>query len=497
VAISRSNEDYWKQTAIDPPRVGTTGPALLLGVHAGELYVAHAAEGGASEWKRQVLPGEGAKVVTAASGHDNRTILVSFEKMKLDGGEWAGLARSEDGGEHWTMVRKETATAWPKAPGDWIAETVGTDGYGEPRSFAVSVSDPKVMYLTDFWRVMKSEDGGLHWAGVYARVNPDGSTSGIGVDETTSWETVFDPFDAKRIFVAYTDIGLTRSEDGGQTWRRSLEGIPQAWRNTAYSVVFDPAVKGKMWGAFSGQHDLPRPRTWRTVSPETYLGGVAMSGDGGRTWEKSNQGMHEGAATQVLLDPRSPVGRRTLYAAVFGRGVYKSVDDGHTWRLQNAGMRGEYPLTYRLARAPDGTLYAVNIRADEHRAFHAEDEGSVYRSRDGAEHWERVELPRGVTGPNGITVDPRDPERLYLAAWPAPLADHGAYGGIYLSTDAGAHWRRIAGYDFLRGQRVIADPVRPGWVYVNTFGGGVWHGRTDAKPEVEELLMPRLAPATR
>jgi hypothetical protein len=44
-------------------------------------------------------------------------------------------------------------------------------------------------------------------------------------------------------------------------------------------------------------------------------------------------------------------------------------------------------------------------------------DGALYRSRDGAESWEKVSLPEGVNGPNGLSIDPADPARWYLAAW--------------------------------------------------------------------------------
>ena len=65
------------------------------------------------------------------------------------------------------------------------------------------------------------------------------------------------------------------------------------------------------------------------------------------------------AVTHILLDPTSPVGKRTLYACGFGRGVYKSIDNGKTWTLKNNGIEKKQPFAWRLTRAEDGTLYLV------------------------------------------------------------------------------------------------------------------------------------------
>src|SRR5215469_3638591 len=126
-----------------------------------------------------------------------------------------------------------------------------------------------------------------------------------GLDVTTNYGVHFDPFDRKRQFITYTDIGLFRREDGGRSWTSSTNGVPREWWNTTYWVAFDPEVKGRMWSANSGTHDLPRPKMWRRNSPETYRGGICRSDDGGRTWVKSNSGMPETAVTHILLDPTS------------------------------------------------------------------------------------------------------------------------------------------------------------------------------------------------
>ena len=69
------------------------------------------------------------------------------------------------------------------------------------------------------------------------------------------------------MFIAYTDIGLFRSEDGGQSWTSATQGVPRRWTNTTYWITFDPAVKGRVWGVMSYAHDSPRPKMWRRTSP--------------------------------------------------------------------------------------------------------------------------------------------------------------------------------------------------------------------------------------
>ncbi|HCC56650.1 MAG TPA: hypothetical protein DEQ47_05210, partial [Solibacterales bacterium] len=115
-------------------------------------------------------------------------------------------------------------------------------------------------------------------------------------------------------------------------------GVPEAWTNTTYWIEFDPAVKGRVWGAMSYTHDLPRPKMWRSTPVAKFRGGVCVSDDGGRNWRPSNSGMPETAPTHILLDPTSPVNARVLYVAAVGKGVYKSIDGGKNWELKNNGI---------------------------------------------------------------------------------------------------------------------------------------------------------------
>jgi len=73
---------------------------------------------------------------------------------------------------------------------------------------------------------MRTVDGGRTWDAVYSRKTPDGWTS-TGLDVTTAYGVHFDPFDRKRLFITYTDIGAFRSEDSGTSWLSATEGAPR------------------------------------------------------------------------------------------------------------------------------------------------------------------------------------------------------------------------------------------------------------------------------
>lgn len=474
----------------------------------------------------------------AASADHPQTAYAGFRGLRLGEGNenlFNGIAKTVDGGRTWAIVFKESTHGAANLEGTWIEQRArqGNENiwFDAPYSLGVAPANPCVVYATDLFRTYRSLDGGASWLEVNSRETSDGRWISRGLDVTTDYGVQFDPFDARHMFIDYTDIGLFASDDGGRSWHGSSEGIPAEWRNTAYWLAFDPAQRGLMWGAFSGTHDLPRPKMWRTRSPRTFTGGVAVSKDGGRHWQPSNANLPQDSVTHILLDPTSPVGMRTLYACAFGRGVYKSTDNGKAWTQKNNGIAGEEPFAWRITAAQDGTLYLIVARRSEGREPSPAGNGAVYRSTDKAEHWQAMALPAGVTGPTGLEVDPRDSQRLYLTAWGQEGEAADRNGGVYVSddggkswrslftysqhvydlaidprqpdtlyiagfdaaayrsTDRGAHWTRIRGFDFKWGHRVIVDPNDPSQIYITTYGGGVWHGPAAGDPHARETIL--------
>ena len=472
--------------------------------------------------------------IATSLGHPE-VAYVSAGRMDMTGSQSLGVAKTVDYGKTWQFVWLESGQVSKNVDDGWVSERFGP-GWGEnPLSLGVSPTNPDLCYGTDYGRTLKSPDGGKTWKATYTRKQGDGWAT-TGLDVTTCYGIHFDPFDPKRMFISYTDIGLFRSEDGGNSWVSStVNGVPRGWVNTAYWVEFDPEVKDRMWAVMSGTHDLPRPKMWRRGSPSAYQGGVCRSDDGGRTWKVTTEGMTPTAATHILLDRRSPSNARVLYVAGFGRGIFKSSDGGATWTLKNNGLPAKEPFAWRLAQDRQGVLYMVVARRSDDGSIGNDGDGGLYRSQDGAETWQKVSLPQGVNGPNGIAVDPSDTKRLYLAAWRRNDGQPTAGGGIFLSTDGGVSWRsvlsadqhvydvtidahdasvlyacgfessawrstdkgeswqRVRGYNFKWGHRVIPDPSSPDWIYIATYGGSLWHGPAAGDPDArEDIASPQL-----
>jgi photosystem II stability/assembly factor-like uncharacterized protein len=515
---------------------GTTGKNAWVLYAATPSGISISGDAGAT-WVNASLPGSGAQVrAIATSFHYPDVAYASYSGLHLDGSVWHGVARSRNAGKTWDLVWKEGTSAAPNVHDAWITARFGPDWGENPLNMTVADQNPNLVYGTDFGRTLISPDGGEQWHAAYSHQTPDGGWASNGLDVTTAYGIHFDPFDARRQFITYTDISLFRSETGGKSWLSSSSGVPKAWLNTAYWMVFDPEVKGGAWAVYSGTHDLPRPKMWRHTPTESYQGGVCRSDDGGRTWNASSAGMPPVAATDIILDPASPKRRRTLYVTAFGRGVYKSIDDGRTWSLKNTGIRQPTPFAWRVTLAPDRSLYLVVARRSEDGSIGNSGDGAIYRSSDGAESWHELPMPAGMNGPTGIAVDPSYPQRLYLSEWGRAAGMHGEGGGIYISEDAGqhwfssltsdqhvfdvtpeprlpgtvyacgfessawvshdsgAHWQRISGFNFKCGHRVVLDPQDSHKVYITTFGGGVWHGQVTTEPAMLDIATPEMEP---
>ena len=440
-----------------------------------------------------------------------------------------GIVKTTDSGKTWDWVYRANYDNHIDTDFDsgWMLRDYGPEWGEYPLSLGVSPNDPDIIYATDFGTTYRSMDGGASWQQVYTNLHEDGSVSSRGLDVTTCYDLVFDPFDKNHLFIPYTDIGAFHSFNGGKSWFHAIDGIPRSWRNTCYWMIFDPEVKDLAWSCWGGAHDLPRPKMLRSGNFERYAGGTAISTDGGSSWKVSNKGLPENSVTtHIILDPKSPAGKRTLYACVFHKGVYKSTDNGESW-TKAAEVPSDNKNAWRLTLMPDGRLFLLVSRDLVNRQ---PVDGALYVSSDGARNWEKVELPEKVNMPNDLVYNPDNPAIVYLANWPQVVDGRSVGGGIlksedggktwrrvfredahvyalaidpddtdklyfsgfdsaaFCSTDGGESWKRIRGYNFKWGHRPVIDPVNPGMIYITTFGGSIFHGPAAGDPDdIEDI----------
>ncbi len=396
--------------------------------------------------------------------------------------------RSDDAGKNWQ------ATFYPdqrfkqlNVAHDYMTVPSGQFYQGEAYGAAIALNNPDVLLQTDAGRVFLTTDGGKDWLSAYTTpapgaAPPDKKTTWLndGLVVTSTWNYYIDPFEANRHYICYTDIGFATSQDAGKSWQWWGSGAHAPWENTCYELAIDPKIPGKIWGAFSDVHDIPNGNIINGGHNPNGGGGVCLSTDFAQSWKTSNSGLPVAPALGIVLDPASPPGNRTLYAGVFGQGVFKSTDDGKSWTRKSQGLGAAADMRVsKIVLHPDGTLFAVVTALKQGGKFVSDGVG-IYRSKDKAETWEKINASQAFLWPKDLTADPKDSKILYVGV--ADADDQS--GGLWRTLDGGATWKKI----LRQGSQhfgAFLHPKHPGWIYATLAEGaytsGLWLSKNNGE----------------
>ena len=156
------------------------------------------------------------------------------------------------------------------------------------------------------------------------------------------------------------------------------------------------------------------------------------------------------------------------------RGVYKSTDGGKNWR--RVLYRNDSTGITDLVLDPNNPeiIYAAFWQAwrTPWQLVSGGAGSGIFKSIDGGEHWTELTrnpgLPQGIIGNIGLAVSPANSNKV----WAIIEADS---GGVFLSNDAGATWKRTNGDRRLRQRawyytRIFADTKDSSSVYVLNTG---------------------------
>lgn len=415
------------------------------------------------------------------------------------------LLRSVDGGRSWNpsfrMADFARKYGWKAnvAP-TWIQDSLRWSYLISPKGFTVNPRKPDEAYLVTQGELYRTEDGGDTWQPRMARevFHGQGPQSvyheSIGLEVTSAWGYHFDPHQPARHFITYTDIGFARSLDNGTSWQWAAHGSP--WRNTFYDLAIDPDVPNLLFAAVSARHDIPHHSNLSVTKSgyRGHQGGVVTSTDGGASWKLpykagSSSGLPKQVCTTVVLDPKSPPGKRTLYAGVYGEGdddeagVYKSVDAGVSWAKISPGP-GIAPNLhiYRLRIHPkSGNLYCL-ITGLRSKNNYFTVPGGVWKSTDGGDTWKSISTGVNlVWWSTNFVWDPEDEDVMYVSS--GSSEGHWMQGGIYKTTDGGESWahiltdemiHKVAGGDSYEQTMAVAlHPQNSRLVYAGTSKNGL------------------------
>lgn len=287
--------------------------------------------------------------------------------------------------------------------------------------------------------------------------------------------------------------GLYMTTDGGDNWKKigldSTEHIAK--------IVIDPKNSNNIYVAAPGP-------LWS----DSKNRGLYKSEDGGKTWNNILYINEKAGCADVSVDPENPEivyastweFRRTPYSfnsGGTGSGMWKSTDGGKTWKELNNGLPAKPfgRIAFALAPSSPQNLLAIVESAKT----------GLYISSDGGESWKKQSATSNVEARpfyfSVITVDPKDPKRVYRPAFTFSYSSDGGYsfagasndgavphadmhalwinpnntklmylgtdGGVYVSLDKGATWMFMQNLPVAQFYHVAFDNATP----YNVMGG--------------------------
>jgi hypothetical protein len=215
-------------------------------------------------------------------------------------------------------------------------------------------------------KLHKSLDRGAHWQEVAAPAFPPKPTEGPWADDPTPWsvdlvwELAAGGADAPgELWAGCIPAGLFRSRDGGASWQ----------------------LVSSLW-------EQPGRREW-------FGGGY------------DHAGVHS-----VLVDPRDA---RHLTVAISCGGVWQSFDAGAHWALTARGMHADFMPE---ERTEDGNIQDPHCMVQCAAApdvMWVQHHCGIYRSTDGAQHWQPIAAPAPSGFSFAVACDPSNPQRAWFA----------------------------------------------------------------------------------
>lgn len=243
------------------------------------------------------------------------------------------VCRSDDSGRTWRNVGN-VATGLPNA---------------QVRALAIDLASPvgkrRLLVTSKANGLFETLDGGASWHAINGNLPAGALKDPVAI--------LIDPRDSRRLTLAASGLpakgaGVYQSGDGGRTWSRPCSDYP-------FATICSMASSGKTLYVTARE-------TYDQQARKKYRGGLFASDDGGATWRWL---LADRFLATVAIAPNDP---NTLYVGAadhpfhddpVAAGVLKSTDGGKTWQKQNQGLSHTNVVRLRISPHDPKQIFAA------------------------------------------------------------------------------------------------------------------------------------------
>lgn len=378
------------------------------------------------------------------------------------------LCASASGGV-WKSVN--AGTTWEPIFDDYGASSIGDVAFYQ--------KDPNIIWVGTGEECSRNS---IAWGdGIYKSEDGGKTFTRMGLETTqTIGRVITHPSNPDIVYAASTghtwgysgDRGLFKTEDGGKTWQKLTNGLPDDGKTGAIDLVMHPENPDILYVSFWQR--LRRPWRFDSGGPN---GGIFKTTDGGDSWQKLTHGLPEGDLGRIGL-AISRSNPQVLMAVVehgfqppktiregkeqkpnpdyddmtkLGTGIYRSEDGGESWAYKNrTNVRPFYYSHIYINPFDDQLVYYLSTRMQ-----YSEDGGKTFKNIEGLH-------PDFHT----MWLDPTNKNRFYV----------GQDGGASLTHDHGKTWIYFDNLCLSQFYAVSVDLRDPYYVYGGLQDNGTWCG---------------------
>jgi hypothetical protein len=261
-----------------------------------------------------------------------------------------------------------------------------------------------------------------------------------------------DPHDERVVYMGIGPIRLFRSEDGGTTWE-ALDGMLDMPNDV--KKKWDVPARLRGIEAPHVRHVFVHPDNQNLLFVLLEHGGVLLSADRGKTWEDRSQGISYVDMHYLNNYP----GSKDRYYVSSARGFFRSDDSGKQWRRVENGMPWGYTELYSYSHEwhflpGDPPRMVVSGGRGSPGVWSRENttpKGHILLSDDAGENW-RIAL-HGLEKempymPWVLLEHPGDPKTLFSGMGDGARGygfdpKKRGKGAFYMSRDRGDSWEPI------------------------------------------------------